>query len=214
MPWLTPDDAIGSLRVYRVFVPYNLELEGAYRGNLLDLERPSNWEKNGSQSVETVVNAWSQANDLNLRMLPMLPVGTVVWGAYTTPPEGWLICDGASYAAADYPDLFAAIGYVWGGSGANFNVPNLARRFAVGSGSGFSLGDTGGTETETLTENQIPSHDHSIPGTITTLNEIPIGTTPILSPNPISSNTGNTGGGQSHNNMPPYAALTPVISYL
>jgi len=45
-----------------------------------------------------------------------------------TPPSGWLACDGASYLVASYAVLFAVIGYTFGGSGANFNVPDLRQR--------------------------------------------------------------------------------------
>jgi microcystin-dependent protein len=40
-------------------------------------------------------------------------------------PLGWLVCDGTSYATATYPGLFAAIQYLHGGTGANFNVPDM-----------------------------------------------------------------------------------------
>lgn len=49
--------------------------------------------------------------------------------------KGWLLCDGASYATATYPDLFAAIGYAYGGSGANFNVPDYRGEFLRGTDS-------------------------------------------------------------------------------
>jgi microcystin-dependent protein len=39
-------------------------------------------------------------------------------------PSGWLLCDGSSYAVADFPDLYAAIGNDWGGNGTTFNVPD------------------------------------------------------------------------------------------
>jgi microcystin-dependent protein len=59
--------------------------------------------------------------------------------------------------------LFAAIGYNWGGSGANFNVPNFTRRTAVGSGGsgtatlGNAVGNVGGAETHTLTQSELPT---------------------------------------------------------
>jgi len=62
------------------------------------------------------------------------PVGGVVDYAGSVAPTGWLLCNGASVATATYPDLFAAIGYTWGGSGASFNVPNLNGRATVGVG--------------------------------------------------------------------------------
>jgi microcystin-dependent protein len=122
-----------------------------------------------------------------------------------------LACDGGSYSITDYPLLFAEIGYTFGGSGASFAVPDLRGRMPLGVSSGFALGATGGAQTETLSVNQIPSHDHTIPDTITTLHDIPVGAVPVLSPGPFSATTGNTGGSGSHNNMPPYLALVPAI---
>ncbi len=46
-----------------------------------------------------------------------------------TKKEGWLLCDGTSYSTTDYPDLFAVIGYTFGGSENNFNVPNYKGKF-------------------------------------------------------------------------------------
>lgn len=46
-----------------------------------------------------------------------------------TEKEGWLLCDGTSYSTTDYPDLFAVIGYTFGGSENNFNVPNCSGKF-------------------------------------------------------------------------------------
>ena len=51
-------------------------------------------------------------------------VGMSVTKRTTTTPTGWLLENGASYATATHPALFAVIGYTYGGAGANFNVPN------------------------------------------------------------------------------------------
>jgi Phage Tail Collar Domain len=40
-------------------------------------------------------------------------------------PTGWKLCDGSQYSTTAYADLFAVIGYTYGGSGLNFNVPTL-----------------------------------------------------------------------------------------
>jgi microcystin-dependent protein len=62
-----------------------------------------------------------------------LPPGLVLPFAGTgAAAAGWLYCDGASYATATYPNLFAAIGYTFGGSGANFNTPDMRGRVAAG----------------------------------------------------------------------------------
>ena len=90
------------------------------------------------------------------------PAGTVVSVASNTVPTGWLLCDGTSYQTTTYPDLAAALNYAFGGSGSNFNVPDLRGRVPVGKNAGTfaTLGATGGAETVTLTEAQMPSHSH------------------------------------------------------
>lgn len=77
-----------------------------------------------------------------------------------TAPSGWLLCDGSSYAQSKYPLLFAAIGTVYGGSGSNFQVPNMKGQVAVGLKSGDpnfgALGNEYGEETYTLTVTDLP----------------------------------------------------------
>lgn len=61
------------------------------------------------------------------------PIGTVLSFAGQTAHHGYLLCDGASYKVADYPDLYAVIGNTYGGDTENFNVPNLVDKFIQGS---------------------------------------------------------------------------------
>jgi len=67
--------------------------------------------------------------------------------------DGWVLANGASYLTASYPELFAAIGYTYGGSGANFNIPNMQNRYTRMSGSspvGTCLSNTTSTANLTL----------------------------------------------------------------
>ena len=89
-----------------------------------------------------------------------------MWGG-ATAPTGWLLCNGASVATASYPGLFAIIGYSYGGSGANFTLPDLRGRVPVGAGTGAGLtartvGQTGGAETVALVLGEMPSHSHTV----------------------------------------------------
>ena len=89
-----------------------------------------------------------------------VPIGSGALWFTLTPPTNWLIANGASLStAAPYDKLFALLGYTYGGSGANFNLPNLAQRFPLGAG---SLAVVGGEATHVLTAAETPVHAHPI----------------------------------------------------
>jgi hypothetical protein len=97
----------------------------------------------------------------------VLPAGIVLPFGGASAPSGFLLCDGTSYPTATYPDLFAAISYTYGGSGANFKVPDMRGRTAVGAGQGSgltlrALGGTAGEETHALSIGELASHNHTI----------------------------------------------------
>ena len=91
--------------------------------------------------------------------------GDMKMTARATPTDGWLLCQGQTISRATYAALFDAIGTSYGaGDGStSFDLPDLRTRFPVGVGSGHALGSTGGAQTVTLTEAQMPSHDHGGP---------------------------------------------------
>jgi len=76
------------------------------------------------------------------------------FGVVTGAPSGWLVCNGAEYAIADYGDLHTAIGTTWGaltnGSGGagstHFRVPDLRGAFLRGTGSQPLIADGGAKE--------------------------------------------------------------------
>ena len=63
-------------------------------------------------------------------------VGMIAPFAYDGSPTGWLDCNGASVSTSTYAELFAVIGYTWGGSGGSFNVPELRGEFLRGWSNG------------------------------------------------------------------------------
>lgn len=109
-----------------------------------------------------------------------LPSGTLFPFAGTTAPGGYLLCDGSAVSRTTFAALFAAISTTYGsGNGSTtFNLPDMRGRIAAGKdnmggsaanrvtagGSGIAgttLGATGGEETHTLTQTEMPSHSHS-----------------------------------------------------
>ena len=129
------------------------------------------------------------------------------WGSAAIP-SGFLECNGQSVSQATYAALFAVIGTTYGDpGGGNFNVPDLTDRTVVNKSNTKSLAQTGGANTvtptgnisgstgsTTLTTQQIPSHSHSSTITNNQMTFGDQGDPKAASP----GNTGNAGGGQSH----------------
>jgi microcystin-dependent protein len=89
---------------------------------------------------------------------------------FNFPPKGWAWCDGQLLPLSQNTALFSLLGTTYGGNGkSNFALPDLQGRAPMhpGQGPGLSLrdlGETGGSETVTLLESEIPSHSHGLRG--------------------------------------------------
>ena len=87
-------------------------------------------------------------------------------------PKGWAWCDGQLLPLSQNTALFSLLGTTYGGNGkSNFALPDLQGRAPMhpGQGPGLSLhdlGETGGSETVTLLESEIPSHSHGLRGSL------------------------------------------------
>ena len=79
-----------------------------------------------SSNIDTINNTISNG--------AVTPAGTIImWGGAASTPTGYLFCDGGSYNKNTYQSLFNAIGYTYGGSGDNFNVPQISdARYPIG----------------------------------------------------------------------------------
>jgi len=62
--------------------------------------------------------------DVRERINENVPIGLILEWFTETAPDGFLECNGQSITVAAFPDLFLQLGYRFGGSGANFNVPD------------------------------------------------------------------------------------------
>ena len=119
----------------------------------------------------------------------------ILWsGAANAIPTGFVLCDG------------------------NNSTPNLSGKFVVGysaSNGDYDVNDTGGAENVTLTVNQIPSHKHTTSVDNTNLfpssGQTSIGFGGAGSYPATTFSMDNTGGGQSHENRPPYYALCYIM---
>src|SRR5713101_5989145 len=135
-------------------------------------------------------------------------------------PAGWMFCEGQLLPISENETLFTLIGTTYGGDGqSTFALPDLRGRVPLHFGNGFTLAETGGSETVTLTLPQIPAHNHAMLAST----DIPVSSSPgnnvtgqaaskiyrsgsptvLLSPGAI----GSTGGSQPHNNFQPYLCI-------
>lgn len=186
--------------------------KSALFGALFELTNPANWIEMGDVGVSFAVEeAVKMIEGYTFMNFNPLPVGVVHYYCKGTPAPGYLECTGAEYNLADYPELFAVIGYQFGGSGDVFNVPYLQDLVVVGANDSYAFGSEGGEAGVNLEINQIPPHHHTIPLTATTLAVEP-GEVTVLTPVPFfTQDTGDTGGNDFHENMQPYMALTCMI---
>ena len=94
-------------------------------------------------------------------------IGTIDMVGFGFAPRDWATCDGQLLAISSYSALFSLLGTTYGGDGrTTFQLPDLRGRVPIGRGSGpglsnYNWGQSGGTETVTLSTQQIPSHNHS-----------------------------------------------------
>jgi microcystin-dependent protein len=127
-------------------------------------------------------------------------------------PTGYLLCNAGSYDTTAQADLFAVIGYTYGGSGANFNVPDGVDRSPMGAGGTVALGAVTGAATHTLTTGEMPSHGHNFNQYVTENNEDTTGSELRVKPTgKESSTTANKGGDGAHNNLHPVFGVNYII---
>jgi microcystin-dependent protein len=93
----------------------------------------------------------------------LVPIGSISMFGGATAPTNWLLCQGQSLSTTGtYAALFAVLGYAYGGSGANFNLPNLQGKFPLGVTGTAAPGAAGGASAVTLATANLPAHAHAI----------------------------------------------------
>ena len=160
-------------------------------------------------------------------------IGEIRMFAGTYAPAGWAFCNGQLIPISENDALFTLLGTTYGGDGEEtFALPDLQSRVPIHAGTGVGLsnriiGEQGGTESVTLTTQQIPVHSHPaicVSGTNTGNAASPGGNvwaaqsaTGVYAAQPPTNpmNAGAmsiTGGSQPHDNMIPYVGINFIIS--
>jgi microcystin-dependent protein len=140
----------------------------------------------------------------------------------TTEDQGWLQCDGASIERAIFPNLFAAIGTMYGAADdTHFSLPDLRGRVAMGDGTGIGLtartiSQKPGNENHLLTGQQsgIQQHHHNIQHLVNTSGAGSANNTLTflaVGNNYNTDDIAHTNALQAHNNIQPSLVLRPLI---
>lgn len=171
-------------------------------------------------------------------------IGEIVMFAGNFAPRGWSLCNGQLLAISSHTALFSILGTTYGGDGrTTFALPDLRGRTPIAPGTGpglptYRLGQVGGTERNTLTVAQMPSHNHTGTLHVSNANASQSAATanstiatpgssdgrsftptegfntsaPNITMNSGSVTTGNTGSSQAVNNMQPFLGMNYIIA--
>ena len=160
-------------------------------------------------------------------------VGEIRTFAGNFAPRGWQICNGGLYPISQYTAMFSILGITYGGDGkVTFGIPNLEGITLIHQGQGvgltnWNLGETNGTETNTILTSNLPNHNHLVNAfSGAGDSEDPTGnvfggrgkndfdltnTTPNGVMNPLTITP--TGKSISYDNMQPYITLNYIICF-
>lgn len=160
-------------------------------------------------------------------------LGQITMVGFTFAPRGWALCQGQLLSIAQNDALFALLGTTFGGDGVTtFGLPDFQGRAPIHSGQGPGLsnyvqGQKSGTESVTLTLNQLPAHNHVALGSSAAANQASPGGFTWASENsgtlniytnsapnsPMAANAITVAGGsQPHDNSQPTLVVNICIA--
>jgi|GEM_PF-285782 len=167
-------------------------------------------------------------------------IGSIEMFGFQFAPQNWAKCNGQLLPISQNNALFSLLGTQYGGDGrTTFRLPDLRGRVPIHQGQGpdgnrYSVGQTGGSSSVALSSDEIPAHDHgqdmTVPvstdegdaltpdGNALAAQPDARGETPNYTTGPtdgsmdVTGSVSSTGGGQAHENMPPYQTVNYCIA--
>lgn len=178
----------------------------------LNLWRDDPSEQFSDTDIDNIVELLDWASDELMREVSAVPVGSIMIWLDAIPPEGWLICDGSGALKAEWPELYAHWGNKYAETVDFFGLPDMRQRSPYGATFEFELDTVKGSETHTLTVNEIPAHRHTQRiGTAAGSNALAVGTTTQGNSTVTRDNLNDAGGGQAHNNVHPVYYVNYIV---
>jgi microcystin-dependent protein len=141
-------------------------------------------------------------------------------------PAGWMFCEGQLLPISENETLFQLIGTTYGGDGqSTFALPDLRGRLPIHQGNGFTLAETGGAESITLTVSQIAAHTHPFLASLNSGSQgnaqnnvtaqspsVALYIEDVTAANLNAQAMTSVGGSQPHTNLQPYLCVSFIIS--
>ena len=140
-------------------------------------------------------------------------------------PKGWAFCNGQLLPINQNQALFSILGTTFGGDGrVNFGLPDFRGRIPIHVGQGLLLGQKAGEESHTVTQQEMPAHNHIVQASGAAANKavptnnflanvstkVYAGNANVTTLHPTT--IANVGGSQSHENRQPYLVLNFIIA--
>lgn len=221
--WLTPDTPpTAALYCRRLHYPQTEAWDAIISGAILSLAEIENWEAFGTmtpaEAAETSWVMWQRfIQESNVCML-----GTIFPYVTALPPDGSLLCDGATYLRVDYPDLYSLLDATFIIDADSFFVPDLLDRTVVGAGGTYLTNDAAGLDSVTLSIAELAVHSHTDLGHTHVEGIAVPGAPAVVGPVPTAlpaagvtglgfANIQTAGGDVAHENRMPFRALPMAI---
>jgi microcystin-dependent protein len=145
--------------------------------------------------------------------------------SFNYAPKAWAQCNGQFLAINQNQALFSLLGTMYGGNGqTTFALPDLRGRVPMHRGSGLNVqGQTGGEESHTLSQSEMPAHNHfiqassqqgnqALPGMLASIENTYTTFTDLTTIHP--STLTPVGGSQAHENRSPLLVLNWCIALI
>jgi microcystin-dependent protein len=163
---------------------FNISIANSFVSNKETVFAAENADELLINRTTGVTGAYKISKRNFLKDIPLVPPGAIMPYGGEEAPAGWLLCDGTEVLKSDYNELWLAIQYnfkdpsLLNNNGvSSFALPDLRGRFAMGLDNmggpsanrvtdiaADAIGGNAGTESKTITTNNLPEHEHDLEG--------------------------------------------------
>jgi len=212
MPYLTGFNLPSEVVCFTIKVPDDPAFISNLMGAINELTKSFNFEQFGTLTPEQTAERYFQSYTEMTETGDTCMIGCIVYCIQVTPPNNILYFDGGTHLRSEYPQLWELLPPAIK-TPVDFTLPDLDGFFIQASGANNPLFSIGGSNSVTLTNNELPTHNHGF----LQFQNLPLpegGGVPnplAVSAPQIPATTQNAGLGQPFDNRPQFASLNMGI---